>query len=462
MTQKLATLFLALVLCICACLLAGCSSCGGGNEEKDAAAETGSDGDADMDADNDGDTDGDSDTDTDGDSDSDSDSDADADGDAGDWQPLPDADSGTPCGPNCRQVTFTAEVETTYDLGNGHLVYKDYEDNLKVVRLDTMKERKVDVIVTNIYDIGFPSINYPWVYFVRVNYQGANDNLEILYRRNIDTWVMEEISRYNFSEAFSPRSLLARGKYVCMYMSPPLGDNANSYIECINPETKETKKITDSNWMYMPPFHNGELVTYAYQIPDSIPFGSGTHIIVKRISDNSVFESWSYLGDKTPDYMSTIGMVWVDWRNDTLGNKNGNSSRYNSDIYYLDLITLKETPICTHPAIQRYPATDGNLVVWMDKRNCADPNASASQDNETLYLYNLTSKTETNITEGVPGWKDYTRISGKWVTFLMPSNPGINIFAIDLSAMGLYAGVKEGLNTDSKDLKTIPKGRGVQ
>ena len=92
--------------------------------------------------------------------------------------------------------------------------------------------------------------------------------------------------------------------------------------------------------MYMPPSHNGDLIAYAYQIPGTPPYGSGTNIILKRISDNTVVKSWDYLGDKGRTSMSATGLAWMDLRNDTVDDKNGNSASFNSDIYYLTTVRL--------------------------------------------------------------------------------------------------------------------------
>jgi len=259
---------------------------------------------------------------------------------------------------------------------------------------------------------------------------------KILYRRHVNTWKSEEINEYKYKEESSPLSLLTRGDYVCMFMNHP-ETTGTDHIECINPETKKLKTITDDDKLGWP-IHNGEHVAYIYMIP-SPPFGSGMHIKVRNIADGGVVKLWDYLGDKSEEYMSPTGLVWTDLRNDTLGNKNGNASRQNSDIYYLDLDNMEEKAICTNSAIQFWPATDGNLVAWMDKRHCPDPNAAASQDEEEIYIYDMENDIETRLTEGGGGWKDRVRISGKWLTFIMPSDPGINIFTVDLEARGLYS-----------------------
>jgi len=411
-------------------------SCNGEKEEpSDAGMDVQITPDASGDSDTDSDTDSDMDSDSDTDSDTDTDSDSDTDADAGTWQPIPDG--GKYCGEHCRQVTFTPEVQTTYDLNNGYLAYKDNSSEyLWLIDLENEKQIKVADTQRPNYIVYYPTINSSWVYYILNCRRGEIESTDILYRRNIITWELQELKRYKYEEEHSPFSLLARGDYVCMNMSPPLGDNSNQYIECINPETKTIKTISDQDSIGTP-IHNGEHVAYVYMIPNP-PFGSGTHIKVRNIEDGGVAKLWDYLGDKGRQHMSSNGLVWIDLRNDTLGNKNGNASIHNSDIYYLDLQTMIETPLCTNSAIQDWPAIDGNLVAWEDQRNSPDPTRSVPQDLD-IYLYNLETKDEVNLTEGISDWKFYTRISGKWLTFQMPSDPGINIFAVDLEAMGLYS-----------------------
>ena len=79
--------------------------------------------------------------------------------------------------------------------------------------------------------------------------------------------------------------------------------------------------------------------------------------------------------------------MWTDSRNegwDETGMSNGNL-----DIYMYDLSTHKETQITTNNSTQRYPAIYKDRIVWEDKRN----------GNWDIYMYNLTTSRETQITD---------------------------------------------------------------
>ena len=75
-------------------------------------------------------------------------------------------------------------------------------------------------------------------------------------------------------------------------------------------------------------------------------------------------------------------IVWMD-------DRNGGSGNYwnltgNWDIYMYDLSTHKETQITTDESMQMRPAIYGDNMVWLDNRN----------GNWDIYGYNLTTSRE--------------------------------------------------------------------
>ncbi|MDD5419489.1 MAG: PKD domain-containing protein, partial [Methanomicrobiaceae archaeon] len=100
-------------------------------------------------------------------------------------------------------------------------------------------------------------------------------------------------------------------------------------------------------------------------------------------------------GEQMYPAISGDRIVWQDHRNDTGG-----------DIYLYDLTTEEETPICTDPAAQGYPAISGSLIVWQDMRN-------GSWD---IYLYNLDTDDEVRLTNST-GDQYMPAISGEKIVW---------------------------------------------
>jgi beta propeller repeat protein len=87
-------------------------------------------------------------------------------------------------------------------------------------------------------------------------------------------------------------------------------------------------------------------------------------------------------------------IVWEDSRNEDGDGLNGD----NTDIYGYDLLTNKEFPICTNGSAQKHPKISGDKVVWEDWRNDPDDDVGGNYFNCDIYLYDLTTKEEKQIT----------------------------------------------------------------
>ena len=88
------------------------------------------------------------------------------------------------------------------------------------------------------------------------------------------------------------------------------------------------------------------------------------------------------------DYPAIYGdrIVWTESRNE--GWNEYGAQDGNLDIYMYDLSTSTETRITTNNSTQRLPAIYEDRIVWEDKRN----------GNWDIYMYNLSTSTETQIT----------------------------------------------------------------
>ncbi len=107
-------------------------------------------------------------------------------------------------------------------------------------------------------------------------------------------------------------------------------------------------------------------------------------------------------------------IVWQD-------NRNGNE-----DIYMYDLVTQTETQITSNSANQRIPKISGDKIIWLDGRN---HNNTAND----IYLYDLTTQTETRITSS-SALADNPSISGNKVVWQdwRSGRPDVYMFEIDL------------------------------
>jgi TolB protein len=107
-------------------------------------------------------------------------------------------------------------------------------------------------------------------------------------------------------------------------------------------------------------------------------------------------------------------IVWMDYRN-----ANGDD---NHDIYMYDLSTQKETQITENPASQGSPSIWENRIVWVDFRN----------GNADIYMYDLASGVETPICTA-PGDQINPKIWGDRIVWVDRRNGESHIYMYDLS-----------------------------
>ena len=96
-------------------------------------------------------------------------------------------------------------------------------------------------------------------------------------------------------------------------------------------------------------------------------------------------------------------IVWEDDRN----------GYPNFDIYMYDLATSMETQITTNKSDQSYPAIYEDRIVWQDNRN----------GNYDIYMYNFSTQTETQITANKSDQK-FPKIYGNRIVWMDSRNGG--------------------------------------
>lgn len=113
------------------------------------------------------------------------------------------------------------------------------------------------------------------------------------------------------------------------------------------------------------------------------------------------------------EWPATAGnlVVWMDERND------------GGDIYAYDLGAQEEFPIVTAPLTQTMPSTNGSLVVWIDNRD----------GNDDLYGYDLETQTEFLIVTG-PADRAMPVVQGNFVIWMEDQREDWDIYGYDLLA----------------------------
>lgn len=129
-----------------------------------------------------------------------------------------------------------------------------------------------------------------------------------------------------------------------------------------------------------------------------------------------------------PDIYGDI-IVYEDDRDEDGNWFNGD----NTDIYGYNLVTNEEFPICINPKAQKQPKIYKDKVVWTDWRNDPDDDTGVEYLNGDIYLYNLTTKEEIQITtddanqehpdiyEDIIVWDDYrddNNVANNWEIYM--------------------------------------------
>ncbi|AKB74941.1 cell surface protein [Methanosarcina lacustris Z-7289] len=101
-----------------------------------------------------------------------------------------------------------------------------------------------------------------------------------------------------------------------------------------------------------------------------------------RITTNGSCQMWPVI------YEDRI--VWMDFRN--------GDQYLNGDIYMYNISTSTETQITTNGSNQMWPDIYGDRIVWQDSRNGGSGYSWDRTENWDIYMYDLSTSTETRIT----------------------------------------------------------------
>ncbi len=128
-------------------------------------------------------------------------------------------------------------------------------------------------------------------------------------------------------------------------------------------------------------------------------------------------------------------IVWTDMRNANLTSDDW--MQWNVDIYMYNLTSGEETQVTTDESNQLLPAIYGDRIVWEDYRNHAasstDMNTTlVMQWNSDIYTYNISSQEEEQITSD-PFPQEYPAIYEDTVVWVDMRSGYFDIYMIDLA-----------------------------
>jgi TolB protein len=123
-------------------------------------------------------------------------------------------------------------------------------------------------------------------------------------------------------------------------------------------------------------------------------------------------------------------IVWMDNRNG--GGENYLDPTANWDIYMYNLSTSKETQITTNKFLQIRPVIYEDRIVWMDNRNGGSDDWLFPTGNWDIYTYNLSTSKETQITTS-ESLQMYPAIFGDNIVCIDSSNGKKEIYVYNLT-----------------------------
>jgi beta propeller repeat protein len=102
-----------------------------------------------------------------------------------------------------------------------------------------------------------------------------------------------------------------------------------------------------------------------------------------------------------------------------------------------DFATAQLTEITNQDWLQLYPDIEGDRIVWQDSRDCFQPNNTADWSAVHIWMYDLSTGQEHQITSQT-GSQTEARIDSDRVFFLAGHPDGYYaIYLQDLAALGL-------------------------
>lgn len=156
--------------------------------------------------------------------------------------------------------------------------------------------------------------------------------------------------------------------------------NVESYIYVYNVSISKGIQITTNS------SYQADLEIYNDRIVWQDDMNGNWDIYMYNFSTSKVTQITSNESNQITPAIYGDKIVWTDYRNS--GESSDLYMNINSDIYMYDLSTSTETQITSNESNQFTPEIYGNRIVWVDKRN----------GNSDIYMYDLSTFKETQIT----------------------------------------------------------------
>lgn len=345
------------------------------------------------------------------------------------------------CGDCCRQVSLAPQdvMIGQYDVWRDWLVYRgrnqppsetdyiwlvdlrnlvhyqleeaDYEDNCKVCGYTAVYENLVIYTCGSLISSEGDSIASDKLILVNLE----TGEKRVIYEREVNYSRIE----------WGPSDTDFYGEYV-VWSENRQGGGGRQEVFMMNISTGEETRLSQGGCCaHEPRIWKNIIVWWDFSIRDNV--------MIYNI-DTAVLEPvYGYDVDRWGGAVWESRVAWFDTRN-------GGTIVYpeNSDVFMKDISTGDEVQVTTDPSTQwRRLDIFGDIIVWMDKRNCTTPPGDDLGDNTDVYARNLSTGEERNLTPMIHRQQE-PKVWGDRAFFMMPDGiiPGFSLFEIDLKCIG--------------------------
>ncbi|MDD5307253.1 MAG: hypothetical protein PHU25_08025 [Deltaproteobacteria bacterium] len=345
-----------------------------------------------------------------------------------DWKPLP---QGIDCGPGCRQLTFE-EINNVNEWAATHR-YVAYTDELNgmmhVIDVDAGCYADVEKEMEGTY----PDIKGNRLIFV-ADYWGSpyRIRLEIVDLLSGAMQNCLEEVQTTYPRIYYEYSALAGEKIAFKW------ERSNENSDIIYPVYVdlysiggERKTIFDIGQTAFRVRADGDYVIWEDGQDIGLP-----DIWAHKISTGKTWNLTNHPSGQWLPRMDGTRVVWSDLRNGP--NPSLDGSLAHQDIYMHDFATGETTGITNANWIHYGPDISGDRIVWTDYRACSDPNNKYDFADTHIWMYDLKTKTEHQITS-TPEGEGEPQIDGDRVYYFrqIPTSGLFAVFVQELSALGL-------------------------